>query len=114
MRTFSASGSLDQAARHQATHASVFAAPIRMILARGATPVAGVHLQHCWYAMNISDDQYEMLSGLFGCRPRQLYGMTETIPAVLSDERDEPRPSSMGYVTPGCIVEVHTADGSAS
>jgi crotonobetaine/carnitine-CoA ligase len=113
MHTFSASGFLGQAARHRATHASLFAAPIRMILARGATPIAGVQLQHCWYAMNISDDQYEVLSGLFGCRPRQLYGMTETIPAVLTDESDEPLPSSMGYVTPGCIVDVHGADGSS-
>ena len=101
MHTFSASGFLNQAARHEATHASLFAAPIRMILARGTGPVEGVRLQHCWYAMNISDDQYEMLGGLLGCRPRQLYGMTETIPAVLSDESANPLPSSMGYVTPG-------------
>ena len=83
-----------------------------MILARGATPVDGVRLQHCWYAMNISDDQYEVLTGLFGCKPRQLYGMTETIPAVLTDDRADPVPSSMGYVTPGCIVDVHDGDGS--
>ncbi|MEY2443606.1 MAG: carnitine-CoA ligase, partial [Ilumatobacteraceae bacterium] len=114
MHTFSASRFVDQAARHQASHASLFAAPIRMILARGAAPVAGVQLQHCWYAMNISDDQYEVLSVLFGCRPRQLYGMTETIPAVLSDVAGNPLPSSMGYVTPGCAVEVHDADGSPS
>ena len=112
MHTFSASGFLTQAAKHQATHASLFAAPIRMILARGGTPVDGVHLQHCWYAMNISDDQYAVLAGLFGCKPRQLYGMTETIPAVLTDDGADPVPSSMGYVTPGCIVEVHDGDGS--
>jgi crotonobetaine/carnitine-CoA ligase len=112
MHTFSASGFLRQAAEHEATHASLFAAPIRMILARGATPVEGVRLQHCWYAMNISDDQFETLSGLFGCRPRQLYGMTETIPAVLTDEAANPLPASMGYVTPGCEVEVHAGDGS--
>lgn len=111
MHTFSASRFLTQAAQHQATHASLFAAPIRMILARGATPVDDVRLQHCWYAMNISDDQYEVMSRLFGCRPRQLYGMTETIPAVLTDKADDPLPSSMGYVTAGCTLEVHDADG---
>ncbi|MEP7201740.1 MAG: AMP-binding protein [Ilumatobacteraceae bacterium] len=111
MHTFSASRFLTQAAQHHATHASLFAAPIRMILARGATPVDGVRLQHCWYAMNISDDQYHVLTDLFGCRPRQLYGMTETIPAVLTDTAVDPVPSSMGYVTPGCSVEVHAADG---
>jgi carnitine-CoA ligase len=112
MHTFSASRFLTQAARHGATHASLFAAPIRMILARGATPVAGVNLQHCWYAVNISDDQYETLSSLLGCRPRQLYGMTETIPAVLTDHADAPVASSMGFVTAGCSVSVHRADGT--
>ena len=111
MHTFSASGFLTQAARHQATHASLFAAPIRMILVR-ATPVPGVRLQHCWYAMNISDGQYETLSSLLGCRPRQLYGMTETIPAVLTDRADASVASSMGFVTDGCIVAVHRPDGT--
>ncbi len=111
MPTFSASGFLTQVARHRATHASLFAAPIRMILASGATPVEGVALTHCWYAMNISDDQHELLSSLLGCRPRQLYGMTETIPAVLTDSAEGPVPSSMGFVTSGCEVEIHDADG---
>ena len=82
-----------------------------MILARGATPVEGVALTHCWYAMNISDDQHELLSSLLGCRPRQLYGMTETIPAVLTDSADRPVPSSMGFVTTGCEVEIHDGAG---
>ena len=112
VHTFSASGFLTQAARHGATHASLFAAPIRMILSRGATPVPGVRLQHCWYAMNISDDQYETLSGLLGCRPRQLYGMTETIPAVLTDSPTDPVPSSMGFVTKRCMVRIQRPDGT--
>ncbi len=112
MHTFSATRFLEQAARHGATHASLFAAPIRMILSRGATPVPGLRMEHCWYAMNISDDQYEVLSGLLGCRPRQLYGMTETIPAVLTDHAENPVPSSMGFVTDGCKVDVQQPDGS--
>ena len=112
MHTFSASGFLAQAANHEVTHASLFAAPIRMILSRGATPVVGLQLQHCWYAMNISDDQYGVLSGLLGCRPRQLYGMTETVPAVLTDEADQPVPSSMGFVTVGCEVQVQRPNGT--
>ncbi|MCE9623274.1 MAG: AMP-binding protein [Actinomycetia bacterium] len=114
MHTFSATRFLTQAARHGATHASLFAAPIRMILSRGATPVTGLRLEHCWYAMNISDDQYEVLSGLLGCRPRQLYGMTETIPAVLTDRPQQPVPSSMGFVTDGCKVDVQRADGTTT
>jgi crotonobetaine/carnitine-CoA ligase len=37
--------------------------------------------------------------------------MTETIPAVLTDEVTEPDCGSMGYVTAGCEVDVHDADG---
>ncbi len=114
MHTFSASGFLGQAARHEATHASLFAAPIRMILSRGAVRASGMRLQHCWYAMNISDDQYGVLASLLGCKPRQLYGMTETIPAVLTDEIVNPLPSSMGYVTPGCTVDVHDGIGRST
>lgn len=110
MHSFSASGFLDQAARHRATCASLFAAPMRMILARGG-PVDGVRLRHCWFAQNISDDQYTTLSEWFGCRPRQVYGMTETIPAVLTDEATDPDCSSMGHATGGCEVEVHDPSG---
>jgi len=110
MHTFSASRFLQQALNHQITHASLFAAPIRMILARGNTPVDGLHLTHCWYAMNISIGQFDTLTNLLGCKPRQLYGMTETIPAVLTDCSTTPNPSSMGQVTPGCEVAIQTTD----
>ena len=109
MHTFSASQFCAQATRHHATHASLFAAPMRMILARHQGD--GTRLEHCWYAMNISDDQHTTLTELFGCRPRQLYGMTETIPAVLTDEAGHPVASSMGFVSPHCEVDVHDGDG---
>ncbi|MCY4036408.1 MAG: AMP-binding protein [bacterium] len=105
MPAFSARGFLRQAARHRATCASLFAAPMRMILARGE-PVDGVGLRHCWYAQNVAEDQYETLANWFGCRPRQLYGMTETVPAVLTEPPGDPVASSMGRVTPGCRVTV--------
>ena len=114
MHTFSASRFLAQAAQHGATHASLFAAPIRMILSRGASPVNGLRLEHCWYAMNIGDDQYEVLSTLLGCRPRQLYGMTETIPAVLTEPGTGQLASSMGFATDGCEVDVQRADGTST
>ena len=110
MPAFSASGFLPAAARHSATCASLFAAPIRMILARGG-PSGGLRLRHCWYAQNIAADQYETVAGWFGCRPRQLYGMTETIPAVLTDEPAEPHHASMGRVSAGCAVDVQDAAG---
>jgi crotonobetaine/carnitine-CoA ligase len=111
MSSFTASGFLGQAARHGATTASLFAAPMRMILARGG-PVADVRLRQCWFAQNLAADQYATISDWFGCRPRQLYGMTETIPAVLTDESQNPEHSSMGRVTEGCIVDVQRSDGT--
>lgn len=114
MHTFSASRFLGQALRHGATHASLFAAPIRMILARGATPVPGLALQHCWYAMNLADGQYEEFAELVGCRPRQLYGMTETIPAVLTDSKAAPVADCMGYVSPACEVDLQGPGGVRS
>ena len=113
MHTFSASGFLPQAARHEVTCASLFAAPMRMILTRGG-PVDGLRLRHCWFAQNVARDQYERLSEWLGCRPRQLYGMTETIPAVLTDDAAAPDPGSMGFVTAGCEVEVHDEQGRAA
>src|SRR3546814_13082231 len=110
MSSCSASGFLAQAARHGATHASLFAAPMRMILARGATPVVGLQLRHCWYAQNITGDQYETLAGLLGCRPRQLYGMTETIPAVLTSRALGPVPSPLGEPTLACRVDLANPD----
>ena len=117
MHTFSASGFVAQAARHRATHASLFAGPMRMILARGG-PLAPDHtgpqlrLRHCWFAQNLAAEQYETLAGWFGCRPRQLYGMTETIPAVLTDERNDPQCDTMGRVTIRCTVDIHDATGA--
>ncbi len=110
MHAFSASRFLAQAARHEATCASLFAAPLRMILARGG-PVDGLRLRHCWFAQNLADDQIQTITAWFGCRPRQLYGMTETIPAVLTDTGPDPRPDVMGSVTTRCVVDVQDAHG---
>ncbi|MDG2429025.1 MAG: AMP-binding protein, partial [Acidimicrobiales bacterium] len=112
MASFTASGFLDQAVRHGATTASLFAAPMRMILARGK-PVEGLRLRHCWFAQNLADDQYEVIAKWLGCRPRQLYGMTETIPAVLTNDPTDPVSSSMGRPTGGCVVDLQRADGTS-
>jgi crotonobetaine/carnitine-CoA ligase len=77
-----------------------------MILARGEK-TDGVALRHCWFAQNITEEQHATLTEWLGCEPRQLYGMTETIPAVLTDTDPSPRCDSMGFVTQGCSVELH-------
>lgn len=112
MPTFSASGFLDQAVRHRASHTSLFAAPIRMILARAGASPPPVTLTHAWFAQNLTSDEYQRISALLGCRPRQLYGTTETGPAVLMSDPEPARPESMGRVTPGCQVRLRSLEGA--
>lgn len=111
MSGFSATRYLDQAARHAVTHASLFATPMRMVLARGGERALPVPLRHMWFAQNLTAAEYERFAGLVGCRPRQLYGMTETGPAVLSAPLGAADPTVMGRVTPGCHVRLTELDG---
>jgi crotonobetaine/carnitine-CoA ligase len=106
MGTFSASRFVDQARRHAVTHASLFAAPIRMILNRTASDAGPLALRHAWFAQNLTIEQFANIERLLGCRPRQIYGMTETVPAVLSNPAVGSRPTSLGRPTLGCSVDV--------
>ncbi len=83
--TFSASQWLRQARDLAATHASLFAAPIRMILARRPADAQAGRLEHVWFAQNLGREHYDEFAALAGCRPRQLYGMTETVAIVCAD-----------------------------
>lgn len=109
---FSAGGFVEQARRHRATHASLFAAPIRMVLARTPPDAEPLALSHCWFAQNLAEREYEAFARLAGCRPRQLYGMTETVPAVLSAPGVEPLADSIGQETVGCDVRLVVPDGA--
>lgn len=111
VQSFSASQFVEQARRLGATHASLFAAPIRMIVARTPAGTEPLHLRHAWFAQNLSSAHYEEISRLLGCRPRQIYGMTETLPAVLSNPPVGSRPTSMGVPTIGCHVRVVEGGG---
>lgn len=102
---FSASQWVAQARRLGVTHGSLFAAPIRMVLARDTSPESA-QLKHVWFAQNLTRDEYESFALRVGVRPRQLYGMTETGPAVLTDRSVRPVADSIGTPTPGCMVKV--------
>lgn len=114
MRGFSASGFVGQAIRHRATHASVFAAPIRMVLARSNPASARAAVRHCWYAQNVSVEQHAAFGSLVGCRPRQLYGMTETIAAVTCESANAETTGTIGRVTAGCDVDLRDPNGDDS
>jgi crotonobetaine/carnitine-CoA ligase len=107
---FSASRFLDQAEQLQATHASLFAAPIRMILARTTRSPLARSLHNVWFAQNLTDEEYERFAELVGCRPRQIYGMTETAPAVLSSRWLTATPNALGGPTLGCHVRLRHPD----
>jgi crotonobetaine/carnitine-CoA ligase len=93
---FSASQWLRQARDLSATHASLFAAPIRMILARRPADAPAVRLEHVWFAQNLGAQHYDEFAALAGCRPRQLYGMTETVAIVCADVSDPYRNDTIG------------------
>ncbi len=96
---FSASRWLMWARDLAATHASLFAAPIRMILARTPADEAPARLQHVWFAQSLAGSQHAEFAALVGCAPRQLYGMTETVAVATADLSEHPSAESIGDPT---------------
>lgn len=112
--SFSASRFLLQADRLGATCASLFAAPIRMILAKSSLAAQRVALRHVWYAQNLSGAHYAEFARLVGCSPRQLYGTTETVVAVMTNRALDPIPNSMGQQTVGATVALRSPETGKS
>jgi len=110
---FSASRWGEQAVRHHATLASLFAAPIRMILA--SPPQHGEHreqLRAVLFAQNLTDAQAASFEERFGTRLLQLYGMTETVlPPTMNPNTTLRRWNSIGQALPGVQVRVTDAVG---
>lgn len=104
--TFSASRWVDQATELGATHASLFAAPVRMILARTPEGTRPARLRHVWFAQSLGRDHHREFSELVGTLPRQLYGMTETTTVVTADRGDPPSHELIGEPVPGRRVRL--------
>ncbi|WP_193086466.1 class I adenylate-forming enzyme family protein, partial [Brevibacterium aurantiacum] len=104
--SFSASRWVEQARELEVTHASLFAAPIRMILARTPGAMEPLKLEHVWYAQNLAPAHHQEFGQLTGVLPRQLYGMTETIAIVSYDRSQPPRPDRIGRPLPGRDVKL--------
>lgn len=103
---FSASHWVEWARELEATHASLFAAPIRMILARTPAEQVPAELEHVWYAQNLAPDHHEKFAELVGVAARQLYGMTETIAIVSYDRSVPPRCDVIGQPLEGRRVDL--------
>lgn len=109
---FSASGWVRDTAELRATHASLFAAPIRMVLARMPEDAPRPSLTHVWFAQNLSPGQYDEFAHTCGVRPRQLYGMTETTAVVTCQPIGQESHDAIGTVVPGRSVRIDDASGT--
>lgn len=89
---FSASRWAAQARQHRATLASLFAAPIRMILAAADDSAVDQpnELRATVFAQNLTDAQLTEFEQRFGTPLLQLYGMTETMAPPLMNPLDGP------------------------
>jgi crotonobetaine/carnitine-CoA ligase len=113
---FSARGWGRQARESGATRASLFAAPIRMILAHEARPDdAENQLRTVLFAQNVSDADAQRFESRFGTRLVQLYGMTETVlPPTMNPDDETRRWGSIGRPLPGVRVELVGEDGGVA
>ncbi|GGM69488.1 class I adenylate-forming enzyme family protein [Dactylosporangium sucinum] len=103
---FSASGWVRGARELEVTHASLFAAPIRMILARTDEAERHLALEHVWFAQSLGRVHFERFAELVGVPPRQLYGMTETLAIVCADQDAVPQPELIGRPAGGRHVRL--------
>jgi crotonobetaine/carnitine-CoA ligase len=110
---FSASRWSEQAGALGATVASLFAAPIRMILAQGPTEHDAAHrLRVTMFAQNVTDEQLATFERRFDVPLVQLYGMTETVvPPTMNPLFEERRGRSIGRPVAGALLRIVDADG---
>jgi crotonobetaine/carnitine-CoA ligase len=98
MSRFSASRFFKQAAKHEATMAALFGAPLRMLLNQPVRTSDRAHrLRNITYAQNLTPPQYDEWHTRFGAPLQQLWGMTElcALP-IMSPLAGERRLSAMG------------------
>ena len=103
MARFSASRYFDQAIAHRCTVSSLFAAPIRMLLAQSRRPEhAKNDLRAVIFAQSVTPAQLAEWEQRFRAPLMQLWGMTETMgPPIINPYDGERRNMSMGLPAPG-------------
>lgn len=104
--TFTASGWATDVHELEATHASLFAAPIRMIIARSPAAAPKLALRHVWFAQSLAKHQFLKFAEMCGTLPCQLYGMTETTAVVTADLAERPSCDTIGRVVTGRRVRL--------
>jgi crotonobetaine/carnitine-CoA ligase len=110
---FSASRYFETAITHECTVASLFAAPIRMLLAQARDPAAaGNRLRVVIYAQSITPAQEQEWWERFKAPLLQIWGMTETMgPPLMNPIDDQRRNQSIGFPAMGYEVALMDEDG---
>jgi len=109
MQRFSASRYLDQSRRHEATIASLFAAPMRMILRQPPVPgESNNNLRLILFAQNLTEEQLKEFETRANAPLLQLYGLTE-MGLPLINPIDGPV-RNMGIGLPTLSTEVRVVD----
>jgi crotonobetaine/carnitine-CoA ligase len=114
MERFSASRYFFQAARYDCTVASLFAAPMRMLLAQPRRPEHRLHrLRLAIFAQNVTEAQLTEWDERFGLPLLQIYGMTEQLGHPLANPLDYPR-NNQSIGLPGLGWEVRLVDNAGN
>ena len=114
MARFSASRFFDQAINHRCTVSSLFAAPIRMLLAQDdgmerRRELIRNRLRVVLFAQNVTPKQLDDWDERFGAPLLQLWGMTETMgPPLMNPIDGERRNMSIGKPVRGYEVRLTT------
>ena len=110
---FSASRYFDLAIAHGCTASSLFAAPIRMLLAQPRRPeLRANRLRIVLFAQNVTPAQLDEWRERFGPQLLQLWGMTETMgPPIMNPVDGERRNMSMGRTVDGYATDLVDDDG---
>lgn len=111
---FSASRYFKQAISFGATVGSLFAAPIRMILAKEFDPADRQNsLRTIWFAQSVSEEQLKSFEENYNVELLQMYGMTETVGVPLMNPIDGIRKNlSIGKPTIGYEVKIVDEEGN--
>ena len=115
MARFSASRFFDQAIAHGCTVSSLFAAPIRMLLAQPRRPeLAENRLRAVLFAQSVTPAQLAEWEERFGAPLLQLWGMTETMgPPIINPLDSERRNMSMGLPAAGYTSRLVDENGES-
>ena len=111
---FSASRFMRQASRHGCTVATLFAAPIRMVLAQDRSPEDGHNdLRLVTFAQKLSQEDMDEWHGRFGAPLLQIYGQTESMGMVAANPLDGTRDNmTAGRPVIGYQVSLVDEDGN--